>query len=107
MLKILLLDEATSALDSQFEAEIQRNLKRDMQNKTSVIIAHRLSTKAVMDRLIMIDNGSVAEEGTHAELVLAKGVYEKLWMRQSGGFLPNNLCLHRSRVVAINIGKSS
>ncbi len=91
--EILLLDEATSALDSEAEAEIQRNLKRIMQNKTTVVIAHRLSTIAEMDRLIVIDSGTIVEEGTHAELVRAKGLYEKLWKRQSGGFLPTELGL--------------
>ncbi len=85
--KILLLDEATSALDSKAEAEIQNNLKRVMQNKTTLVIAHRLSTIAEMDRLIVIDNGTIKEQGTHAELVKANGLYQKLWDRQSGGFL--------------------
>jgi len=88
--EILLLDEATSALDSEAEAEIQHNLKRIMQNKTTVVIAHRLSTIAEMDRLIVIDSGTIVEEGTHAELVRANGLYEKLWKRQSGGFLPTD-----------------
>ena len=89
--KILLLDEATSALDSEAEVEIQNNLKSVMQNKTTLVIAHRLSTIAEMDRLIVIDNGTILEEGTHAELVQTNGLYKKLWDRQSGGFLATDL----------------
>ena len=89
--KILLLDEATSALDSEAEVEIQNNLKSVMQNKTTLVIAHRLSTIAEMDRLIIIDNGTIIEEGTHAQLVQANGLYKKLWDRQSGGFLATDL----------------
>ena len=89
--KILLLDEATSALDSEAEVEIQNNLKSVMQNKTTLVIAHRLSTIAEMDRLIVIDNGTILEEGTHADLVQTDGLYKKLWDRQSGGFLATDL----------------
>lgn len=84
---ILLLDEATSALDSEVEADIQEQLQRLMQNKTVIAIAHRLSTIAAMDRLVIMDQGQVVEEGTHAELLNAKGHYARLWARQSGGFL--------------------
>ncbi|MEO1554422.1 MAG: ATP-binding cassette domain-containing protein, partial [Pseudomonadota bacterium] len=84
---ILVLDEATSALDSEVEAAIQQNLFRLMEGKTVIAIAHRLSTIAAMDRLIVLDNGGVAEMGTHAELLENGGLYADLWARQSGGFL--------------------
>jgi ATP-binding cassette subfamily B multidrug efflux pump len=84
---ILVLDEATSALDSEVEAAIQSNLERLMQGKTVLAIAHRLSTIATLDRLIVMDKGAIIEEGTHAELIEAGGLYAELWARQSGGFL--------------------
>jgi len=84
---ILILDEATSALDSEVEAAIQQNLEKLMAGKTVIAIAHRLSTIAALDRLIVIDQGKVAEEGTHQELVANGGLYAQLWARQSGGFL--------------------
>ena len=87
---ILLLDEATSALDSEVEAAIQENLDELMAGKTVIAIAHRLSTIAAMDRLIVMQNGSVIEEGSHESLVKSDGVYSSLWSRQSGGFLPSN-----------------
>ena len=84
---ILLLDEATSALDSEVESIIQRSLYRLMEGKTVVAIAHRLSTIAAMDRLIVLDNGCIAEQGTHLELLALGGLYTRLWTHQSGGFL--------------------
>ena len=84
---ILVLDEATSALDSEVEAAIQQNLFRLMEGKTVIAIAHRLSTIAAMDRLVVLDKGSVSEMGTHDELLHAGGLYADLWARQSGGFL--------------------
>jgi len=84
---ILLLDEATSALDSEVEAAIQASLYRLMEGKTVVAIAHRLSTIAAMDRLIVLDQGCIAEEGSHAELLAKGGLYARLWAHQSGGFL--------------------
>jgi ATP-binding cassette subfamily B multidrug efflux pump len=84
---ILLLDEATSALDSEVEAAIQEQLAGLMEGKTVLAIAHRLSTLQIMDRLVVMDEGSIVEEGTHAELLRRKGVYAELWARQSGQFI--------------------
>jgi ATP-binding cassette subfamily B protein len=84
---ILLLDEATSALDSESEAHIQQALWTLMEGRTAIAVAHRLSTVAGMDRLVVLDHGRVAEQGTHAELLALGGGYADLWRRQSGGFL--------------------
>ncbi|WP_113155831.1 ABC transporter ATP-binding protein [Nitratireductor sp. OM-1] len=84
---ILILDEATSALDSEIEAVIQENLERLMENKTVIAVAHRLSTIAALDRIIVLDRGRVVEEGSHDALVEQDGLYAQLWKRQSGGFL--------------------
>ena len=84
---ILVLDEATSALDSEVEAAIQDSLNELMAGKTVIAIAHRLSTIAAMDRLIVLDEGRIAEEGRHDELVARGGLYAELWARQSGGFI--------------------
>ncbi len=84
---ILILDEATSALDSEVEAAIQQSLYRLMENKTVIAIAHRLSTIAAMDRLIVLDDGKIAEQGTHEELLAQGGIYAQLWAHQTGGFL--------------------
>jgi ATP-binding cassette subfamily B multidrug efflux pump len=88
---ILLLDEATSALDSEVEAAIQRSLYRLMEGKTVVAIAHRLSTIMAMDRLIVLDQGRVVEEGDHRSLLARDGLYARLWAHQSGGFLGDEL----------------
>ena len=85
---ILVLDEATSALDSEVELAIQEQLLGLMEGKTVIAIAHRLSTIARMDRLVVLEQGRIAEQGTHAELLQLNGHYAKLWSHQSGGFLP-------------------
>ncbi len=84
---ILILDEATSALDSESEKLIQSALEKLMKNRTSIVVAHRLSTIAKLDRIVVLENGSIAEIGTHNELLKQKGIYAKLWAHQSGGFI--------------------
>lgn len=86
---ILILDEATSALDSITERSIQKSLHSLMQGRTTIVIAHRLSTLAEMDRILVFENGKVVESGTHGELIAEQGHYARLWRMQSGGFLPN------------------
>ncbi|MEO9612090.1 MAG: ABC transporter ATP-binding protein [Nitratireductor sp.] len=88
---ILILDEATSALDSEVEAAIQDNLERMMEGKTVIAVAHRLSTIAALDRLVVLDEGRIVEDGSHADLVAKGGLYAQLWKRQSGGFLPGRV----------------
>ena len=88
---ILILDEATSALDSEAEAAIQQALYGVMEGKTVIAIAHRLSTIASMDRIVVLDQGRVAEAGSHAALLAAGGIYARLWARQSGGFLGDDV----------------
>jgi ATP-binding cassette subfamily B protein len=84
---LLVLDEATSALDSESEKLIQAALWDLMKDRTAIVIAHRLSTIQKMDRIVVLDRGSIAEEGKHQELLKHKGIYASLWMHQSGGFL--------------------
>lgn len=84
---ILIMDEATSALDSEVEAAIQDSLYEVMHGKTVIAIAHRLSTIAQMDRIIVLDDGVIAEQGSHDELLKLHGIYAKLWALQSGGYL--------------------
>ena len=84
---ILVLDEATSALDSEVEAAIQDTLYGIMQGKTVIAIAHRLSTIAQMDRILVLEDGKIAEDGSHAELMARGGLYARFWNRQSGGFI--------------------
>lgn len=85
---ILILDEATSALDSESEKLIQEALATLMKGRTSIVVAHRLSTIATLDRIIVLDKGQIAEDGSHAELLKKKkGIYAGLWSHQSGGFI--------------------
>ena len=84
---ILILDEATSQLDSVTENLIQESLWKLMQNKTTIVIAHRLSTLLYMDRILVFDKGKIVEDGTHTDLLAKGGVYKNLWDAQVGGFL--------------------
>ena len=87
---ILVLDEATSALDSESEALIQEALKNLMKNRTSIVVAHRLSTIAGLDMIVVLSEGRIVEQGSHRELLKKGGEYAKLWSRQSGAFLKEN-----------------
>jgi len=84
---ILVLDEATSALDSESEKLIQAALNRLMKGRTTIVIAHRLSTIQKMDRIVVMHDGEIIEQGSHADLVDKKGAYASLWNHQSGGFI--------------------
>ena len=84
---ILVLDEATSALDSESEVLIQDALWKLMEGRTAIVIAHRLSTIQKMDRIIVLDDGKIIEQGTHHQLVKHGGKYAELWGHQSGGFI--------------------
>jgi ATP-binding cassette subfamily B protein len=84
---LLMLDEATSALDSESERLIQAALRDLMRGRTAIVIAHRLSTIQRMDRIIVLDKGTIVEQGTHQELLAQGGLYATLWSHQSGGFI--------------------
>lgn len=88
---ILLLDEATSALDSITEREIQDALDALMQGRTTLVIAHRLSTLASMDRILVFSEGKIVENGSHEELLALDGFYTRLWRMQAGGFIQDEL----------------
>jgi ATP-binding cassette subfamily B protein len=84
---ILILDEATSSLDSLTESMIQESLNFLMSNKTVLVIAHRLSTLLSMDRILVFENGSIVEDGSHAELMKKQGLYSKFWHSQNKNFI--------------------
>lgn len=87
---ILILDEATSQLDSITEGYIQSSISELMRDKTTIIIAHRLSTLLHMDRILVFDNGQIVESGSHHELIAKQGLYKMLWEKQVDGFLPED-----------------
>ncbi len=84
---ILILDEATSSLDSITEQAIQETLDDVMRGKTVIVVAHRLSTIAHLDRILVFDQGEIVEDGSHSELLARQGAYQRLWSRQAGGFV--------------------
>lgn len=84
---IMILDEATSQLDSITENYIQEALWNVIKGKTTIVIAHRLSTLLHMDRILVFEKGKIVEDGSHSELLAKKGVYKSLWDAQVGGFL--------------------
>ena len=86
---ILLLDEATSALDSFTEGQIQESFFSLMEGKTTIVIAHRLSTLLNMDRILVMAQGKIVEDGNHEDLLKKSGLYQSLWEAQVGGFLPD------------------
>ena len=84
---ILIMDEATAALDSETESVIQDSFEKLSQGRTTIVIAHRLSTLRNMDRIVVMSHGKIAESGTHNQLLRRGGLYAKLWKMQSGGFI--------------------
>ena len=90
---ILILDEATSSLDSITEKAIQDTLDSAMNGKTVIVVAHRLSTIAHLDRILVFDQGRIIEDGTHSKLLAKGGAYHRLWQMQAGGFLPQEEAL--------------
>ncbi len=84
---ILVLDEATSALDSETEIAIQKSFDELARGRTTLAIAHRLSTLRNMDKIVVLNDGNVVEYGTHGQLLRRRGEYARLWKMQSGGFL--------------------
>ena len=84
---VLVLDEATSALDSESEKMVQDALAELMRGRTSIVVAHRLSTVASLDRIVVLEDGGIVEDGSHAELIEAGGAYARLWSRQTGAYL--------------------
>jgi len=87
---IVILDEATSQLDPLTEESIQKSLLDLMESKTTIVIAHRLSTLLHMDRILVFAAGKIVEGGRHEELIAKKGLYKSMWDAQVGGFLPES-----------------
>jgi ATP-binding cassette subfamily B protein len=81
---LLILDEATSAVDNETEAALQRSINKITQGRTAVIIAHRLSTVRNADRILVLENGGIREDGSHDELVKIGGTYSRMWAVQTG-----------------------
>lgn len=79
---IVILDEATAHLDSESEAAIQRALEAALRGRTSIVIAHRLSTILKADQILVVQNGTIVQRGTHAELLAQRGIYSELYQRQ-------------------------
>lgn len=88
---ILILDEATSSLDSVTEKMIQQSLNELMRERTTIVIAHRLSTLANMDKILVFHDGKIIEQGTKESLLQANGHFAKLWNMQTDGFLPDKI----------------
>ena len=82
---IVILDEPTSSLDLKTEAFVWRNVEQLLTGKTALIIAHRLSTARMADRIVVIEDGAILEQGTHDELIACGGAYHRLWQRHSAG----------------------
>ncbi|WP_434094361.1 ABC transporter ATP-binding protein [Streptomyces erythrochromogenes] len=103
---ILLLDEATSALDSESEILVQEALWRLMEGRTALVVAHRLSTVATMDQLVVLDRGRIVEQGSHQELLATEGAYAKLWKHQSGGFLDETAAAAAAGIAADTVTRA-
>ena len=81
---LLVLDEATSAVDNETEAALQRSIERISRDRTTIVIAHRLSTVRHADRILVLEEGKVVEDGRHEDLLKLNGVYARLWSVQTG-----------------------
>jgi ATP-binding cassette subfamily B protein len=101
---VLILDEATSSLDSITERAIQETLDDVMIGKTVIVVAHRLSTIAHLDRILVFEHGCIIEDGSHAELLAQGGAYYRLWTRQTGGFLMDDSDIPPTTTLAPTMG---